>query len=114
MSPEPLVRVEEVHAYYGKSHVLHGVSLEVGRGEIVGLLGRNGVGKSTTLKTILGHVIDVLHREGVAVLLVEQNVPLTIEACQRIYIIEKGVVRHHAPASELRADDAIIHQYLGV
>src|SRR5207244_11490793 len=40
----------------GKSHILHGVSLEVGRGEVVGLLGRNGVGKSTTLKAIAGLV----------------------------------------------------------
>ena len=52
--PEPLISVEGVHTYYGKSHVLHGVSLEVGRGEVVGLIGRNGVGKSTTLKTIMG------------------------------------------------------------
>jgi branched-chain amino acid transport system ATP-binding protein len=59
-------------------------------------------------------IINVLHRENVAVLLVEQNVPLTLEAGQRIYIIEKGVVRHHAMASELRVDDAVIHQYLGV
>ena len=49
-----------------------------------------------------------------AVLLVEQNVPLTLEASQRIYFMEKGAVRHHALASELRADDAVIHQYLGV
>src|SRR5580693_8951871 len=53
---EPLVRVEDIHTYYGKSHILNGVSLEVGRGEVVGLLGRNGVGKSTTLKAILGLV----------------------------------------------------------
>ncbi|HZA01923.1 MAG TPA: ATP-binding cassette domain-containing protein, partial [Hyphomicrobiaceae bacterium] len=46
---EPLVAVEDVHTYYRKSHILHGVSLYVGRGEVVGLLGRNGVGKSTTL-----------------------------------------------------------------
>src|SRR5262245_59154613 len=52
----PLVTVENVHTYYGKSHVLHGVSLTVGQGEVVGLLGRNGVGKSTTLKTIMGLV----------------------------------------------------------
>ena len=52
-------------------------------------------------------IIGVLQREGVAVLLVEQNVPLTLEASQRIYLIEKGVVRHHAPAAELRADDAV-------
>jgi branched-chain amino acid transport system ATP-binding protein len=237
---EPLVRVEDIHTYYGKSHILNGVSLEVRRGEVVGLLGRNGVGKSTTLKAIMGlvhpssgsvllegqpighlpahrlarlgigyvpedrrifrlltvmenlrtgldrrgvtearkkellarvfdyfpvlaerrgqaggtlsggeqqmlaiarammlepkiilldepteglmprmvsqirHIIDVLHREGVAILLVEQNVPLTLEASARVYIMEKGVVRHHAAASELRADDAVIHQYLGV
>src|SRR5437868_6428604 len=59
MSPdatEPLLTVDEIHTYYGKSHILDGVSLEVGRGEVVGLLGRNGVGKSTTLKTIMGLV----------------------------------------------------------
>src|SRR6185369_12504117 len=51
-----LLRVEGVHTFYGKSHILHGVSLEVGRAEVVGLLGRNGVGKSTTLKAIAGLV----------------------------------------------------------
>jgi branched-chain amino acid transport system ATP-binding protein len=59
-------------------------------------------------------IIGVLHEEGVAVLLVEQNVPLTLETGERIYIIEKGLVRHHAPAAALRADDAVIHQYMGV
>jgi branched-chain amino acid transport system ATP-binding protein len=236
----PLVAVEDLHTYYGKSHILHGVSLTVGRGEVVGLLGRNGVGKSTTLKTIMGlvsprqgrvtledavvtampahklaqrgiayvpedrrifrlltvmenlrvgldrpgvteerkkelldkvfayfpvlgerrdqaggtlsggeqqmlaiarammlepkiilldepteglmprmvsqihQIIDVLHREGVAILLVEQNVPLTLEASQRVYIMEKGTIRHHAPASELKLGDEIIKRYLGV
>jgi branched-chain amino acid transport system ATP-binding protein len=237
---EPLVTVEDVHTYYGKSHILHGVSLTVGHGEVVGLLGRNGVGKSTTLKTIMGlvhpergkimlgekpitslpahklarlgigyvpedrrifrlltvmenlrtgldrhgvtdarkqelldkvfayfpvlaerrnqaggtlsggeqqmlaiarammlepkiilldepteglmprmvsqirEIIDVLHREGVAILLVEQNVPLTLEASQRIYIMEKGAVRHQCKASELNVNDTVIQQYLGV
>jgi branched-chain amino acid transport system ATP-binding protein len=237
---DSLVTVEDIHTYYGKSHILHGVSLTVSKGEVVGLLGRNGVGKSTTLKTIMGlvhpsegrvllegkpvtrlpphqlarlgigyvpedrrifrlltvmenlrtgldragvsdarkqelldkvyayfpvlaerrsqaggtlsggeqqmlaiarammlepkiilldepteglmprmvsqisQIIDVLHREGVAILLVEQNVPLTLAASQRVYIMEKGVVRHHASASALKADDAVIHQYLGV
>ena len=239
-SLEPLVQVEGIHTYYGKSHILHGVSLKVGRGEVVGLLGRNGVGKSTTLKTIMGmvhasqgkvlfegksvtglpahklarigvayvpedrrifrlltvmenlrtgldrhgvteakkqqlldkayeffpvlaerrnqaggtlsggeqqmlaiarammlepkiilldepteglmprmvsqirQIIDVLHGEGVAILLVEQNVPLTLEASQRIYFMEKGVVRHQAAASALKVNDPVIHQYLGV
>ena len=237
---EPLVSVEDLHTYYGKSHILHGVSLQVGSGEVVGLLGRNGVGKSTTLKTIMGlvqpsqgkvmlgdrpitsmpahklaklgigyvpedrrifrlltvmenlrtgldrrgvtaarkqelldkvfayfpvlgerrtqaggtlsggeqqmlaiarammlepkiilldepteglmprmvsqisNIIDVLHREGVAILLVEQNVPLTLASSQRVYIMEKGAVRHHCAASDLKVGDAVIHQYLGV
>ena len=58
--------------------------------------------------------VDVLHRDGVAILLVEQNVPLTLEVSQRVYIMEKGAVRHHAAASELGVDDEVIHQYLGV
>jgi branched-chain amino acid transport system ATP-binding protein len=53
---EPLLRVENLQAYYGKSHVLHGVDLTVGAGEIVSLLGRNGVGRSTTAKAIMGLV----------------------------------------------------------
>ena len=236
----PLISVEDVHTYYGKSHILHGVSLVVGRGEVVGLIGRNGVGKSTTLKTIMGlihasagrvvyqgrtisglpphkvarigiayvpedrrifrlltvmenlrtgldrdgvsearkkqlldklfayfprlaerrsqaggtlsggeqqmlaigrammlepkiilldepteglmprmvsqirEIIDILHKDGVAILLVEQNVPLTLEASQRVYFMEKGAVQHHAAAAELTVDHPVIHKYLGV
>ena len=51
-----MLSVADLHAYYGKSHVLHGVNLFVGRGEIVSLLGRNGVGRSTTIKAIMGLV----------------------------------------------------------
>jgi len=235
-----MLRLRDVHTYYGKSHILHGVSIEVGQGEVVGLLGRNGVGKSTTLKTIIGlvhpaqgsvdfegqdisrmpahrlarlgigyvpedrrifrllsvlenlrtgldrqgvsperrdalldkvythfpvlrerrqqaggtlsggeqqmlaiarammlepkiilldepteglmprmvgqirEIIQVLHREGIAILLVEQNVPLTLDVSDRVYIMEKGVVRHHAPAADVRANQDVIHQYLGV
>jgi branched-chain amino acid transport system ATP-binding protein len=240
INTQPLVQVADVHTYYGKSHILHGVSLEVGPGEVVGLLGRNGVGKSTTLKTIMGlvqpsdgkvvfcgnaitgmpahklarlgigyvpedrrifrlltvmenlrtgldrhgvteekkralldkiftffpvlgerrnqaggtlsggeqqmlaisrammlepkiilldepteglmprmvsqirQIIEVLHNEGVAILLVEQNVPLTLAASQRVYIMEKGSVRHHCAASDINLNDAVIKQYLGV
>lgn len=53
---EPLLRVHDLHAYYGKSHVLHGVSFDVQAGEIVALLGRNGSGRSTTAKAIMGMV----------------------------------------------------------
>jgi branched-chain amino acid transport system ATP-binding protein len=235
-----MLSLSDVHTYYGKSHILHGVSLEVGPGEVVGLLGRNGVGKSTTLKSVMGlappasgrvtfegrditglaphqlarlgiawvpedrrifrllsvmenlrtgldrsgmddtrrarlldkvytafpvlrdrrnqaggtlsggeqqmlaiarammlepkivlldepteglmprmvsqisAIVGMLHREGVAILLVEQNVALTLAVSNRVYIMEKGVVRHQAPAADLRTDQAVIHQYLGV
>ena len=51
-----MLRVNNLHAYYGKSHVLHGVQFDVGQGEIVALLGRNGSGRSTTAKAIMGMV----------------------------------------------------------
>jgi branched-chain amino acid transport system ATP-binding protein len=51
-----LLAVRDLHAFYGKSHVLHGVNLRVGRGEIVSLLGRNGVGRSTTVKAVMGQL----------------------------------------------------------
>jgi branched-chain amino acid transport system ATP-binding protein len=239
-SAEPLVRLDGIHTFYGKSHILHGVSLTVAPGEVVGLLGRNGVGKSTTLKTIMGLVrpsqgtvringqvttglpphkmarlgiayvpedrrifraltvmenlrtgfdragvtdekrqtlldkvfkffpvlaerrnqaggtlsggeqqmlaiarammlepkvilldepteglmprmvsqihtiIDMLHAEGVAILLVEQNVPLTLAASERLYIIEKGAVRYECASRDVDANHPVIRQYLGV
>ncbi|MFT7721908.1 MAG: ABC transporter ATP-binding protein [Roseateles sp.] len=51
-----MLRLDNVHAFYGKSHVLHGVSMEVRPGEIVSLLGRNGAGRSTTAKAVMGQV----------------------------------------------------------
>ena len=55
-----MLKVQDLHAYYGKSHVLHGVNFEVQPGEIVALLGRNGSGRSTTAKAIMG----LVHAEG--------------------------------------------------
>ena len=54
--PEIVLAVEALHAYYGRAHILADVALEISRGEIVVLLGRNGAGKSTTLKSIMGLV----------------------------------------------------------
>jgi branched-chain amino acid transport system ATP-binding protein len=51
-----MLQVTDLHAYYGKSHILHGVNLAVGDGECVSLLGRNGVGRSTTIRAIMGMV----------------------------------------------------------
>ncbi|MBB4221534.1 ABC transporter ATP-binding protein [Variovorax sp. 375MFSha3.1] len=55
-----MLKLQDIHAYYGKSHVLHGVSFDVNPGEIVALLGRNGSGRSTTAKAIMG----LVHAEG--------------------------------------------------
>ena len=54
-----MLEVENLHAYYGKSHILQGISFRVGEGEIISLLGRNGAGRSTTIKTIMGEVAPV-------------------------------------------------------
>jgi branched-chain amino acid transport system ATP-binding protein len=51
-----MLEVNDLHAYYGKSHIIQGISFSVGEGEIVSLLGRNGVGRSTTIKSIMGEV----------------------------------------------------------
>lgn len=51
-----MLEVKGLHAFYGKSHILHGVDMNIGKGEIVSLLGRNGVGRSTTCKSIMGLV----------------------------------------------------------
>jgi branched-chain amino acid transport system ATP-binding protein len=62
MSDAPLLEVRQLHAWYGESHVLHGVDLEIREGETVTLLGRNGAGKTTTLRAIMG---ILRRREGV-------------------------------------------------
>ena len=58
---ELIVDAQNLHAWYGSSHVLHGIDLQIARGQTVGLLGRNGMGKSTLIRTLLGHVTQ---REG--------------------------------------------------
>ena len=55
-SSDSILEATGIHAWYGSSHVLHGIDLSIARGETVGLLGRNGMGKSTLIRTLLGHV----------------------------------------------------------
>jgi branched-chain amino acid transport system ATP-binding protein len=55
---ELILDAQDIHAWYGSSHVLHGVNLQIARGETIGLLGRNGMGKSTLIRTLLGHVVQ--------------------------------------------------------
>ena len=56
MPETPLIEARALHTYYGASHILHGVSMTVGRGETLGLMGRNGMGKSTLIRTLMGLV----------------------------------------------------------
>ena len=77
-----MLSVKDLHAYYGKSHILQGVSLDVGEGEIVSLLGRNGVGRSTTLKAIIGEIVPSgeIHFKG-----------KNIAGCKSHVIARKGI-----------------------
>ncbi len=233
---DPLLRVQDVYTAYGLSQVLFGVSLEVSRGECVCLLGRNGVGKTTTMRSImgltpptrgrvewkgrdvtrrapyqvaqlgigfvpedrrifadltvwenldvatrrtpgggftvervyelfpklaelrdrqggflsggeqqmltiartlmgnpelllldepseglaplvvehLGEQIGRLKREGLTILLAEQNVDFSLELADRVYVLEKGAVRYEGTAQAFRADESIRHQYLAL
>jgi len=61
MSSDTILEARGLHSWYGSSHVLHGVDLQIDRGQTIGLLGRNGMGKSTLIRTLLGHVAQ---REG--------------------------------------------------
>src|SRR5437868_14660719 len=87
-----LLGVEELHAWYGESHILHGMSFAVGRGEVVTLLGRNGAGKTTTLRAIMGIVPQ---RQGSVVFGGTQLVGLASNRIARLGIaycpVERGI-----------------------
>lgn len=50
-----MLKIEDIHTYYGDSHILQGISLEVGKGEVIGILGRNGMGKTTLIRSLIGY-----------------------------------------------------------
>ena len=52
----PILEAVDLHAFYGSSHILHGISFAVGPGETIGLMGRNGMGKTTFIRTLVGHL----------------------------------------------------------
>jgi len=90
--PDQLLGVEDLHAWYGESHILHGVSFAVGEGEVVTLLGRNGAGKTTTLRAIMG---IAKQRQGSVVLRGKELIGLTSNRIARLGIAycpeERGI-----------------------
>ena len=98
--PVPLLSLEEVHAHYGKSHILHGVSFHVGRNEVVSLLGRNGSGRSTTMKAIMGLVPPT----GGHIRLMERDItgarPYAICRAGVAYVPEEREVFHNLTVDE--------------
>ena len=90
--PDQLLGVEDLHAWYGESHILHGVSFAVGEGEVVTLLGRNGAGKTTTLRAIMGIATQ---RQGSVVLRGKELIGLTSNRIARLGIAycpeERGI-----------------------
>jgi branched-chain amino acid transport system ATP-binding protein len=81
MSEATLLSVSGLHAWYGESHILHGVDFEVRRGEVVTLLGRNGAGKTTTLKSVMGMVA---RREGSVRFAGEETISLSSNRIARL------------------------------
>jgi branched-chain amino acid transport system ATP-binding protein len=102
-----MLTLRDLHAFYGKSHVLHGVNFDVGAGEIVALLGRNGSGRSTTVKAIMGlvectgtvrfkdqdivghHAFDIAHR-GIGYVPENRDIFPTLTVHQNLMLGEKG------------------------
>ena len=91
-SATPLLQVRDLQAWYGESHILHGVAFDVAQGEVVTLLGRNGAGKTTTLKSIMG---VVPRREGSVVYEQQETVRLPSNRIARLGIAwcpeERGI-----------------------
>jgi ABC-type branched-subunit amino acid transport system ATPase component len=103
MDGRRVLRLTDVHAFYGESHILHGVDLQVNRGEVVTLLGRNGAGRTTTLKAILGLVgrrtgsIMVNGRQAVAM-------PTASDRAARHRLLPRGA--RHLRQPDLRGEPA--------
>ena len=104
---EPLLSIRGLEAWYGESHILHGVSLDVREGEVVTLLGRNGAGKTTTMKSIMGLVgrrsgsirfhgnelttlrTDVIARQGIALCPEERGIFASLDVTENLMLPPK-------------------------
>jgi branched-chain amino acid transport system ATP-binding protein len=109
----PLLDARDIHAWYGSSHVLHGVDLAVARGETVGLLGRNGMGKTTLIRALLGHVRERTGRISIAGEDLSRAPPHEVARRRVAYVPEgRGIfpnltVREHLVMAERGARDGV-------
>ena len=106
-----MLEARGLHAYYGASHVLHGVDFHVNKGESVGLMGRNGMGKTTLLKSLIGLVSlrdGNVRLRGTAV----TGAPPWRVARSGVALVPEG--RGIFPNLNVRENPATLHQYLGV
>jgi branched-chain amino acid transport system ATP-binding protein len=101
---EPMLQVRDLHAWYGESHILHGIDFDVAEGEVVTLLGRNGAGKTTTLRSIMGLVSrrtgsiryrgaeiigarsDVIARQGIALCPEERGIFASLSVAENLLL----------------------------
>src|SRR5947199_283023 len=135
------LEVADLHAYYGKSHILQGVDMHIDAGEVVSLLGRNGVGRSTTVKAIMGEVPpqgsikfkggDIAglpsyriahlglgyvpeHRDIFPGLTVEQKLSIAMRISHRVYVMGHGRIVFEGTPAELRDNEAVRKEWLEV
>ena len=107
----PLLQVSNLNAWYGESHVLHGVNMTVGEGETITILGRNGVGKTTTLRTIVGIIREVARER--AVLMVEHNLSVVANICQHVTVLQRGEILAEGDYATVSQDERVRVAYMG-
>ena len=135
----PLLQVQGLNAWYGAAQILFDVSLQVGRGEVVALMGRNGAGKSTTLKALMGMVTrrgsvqflgqDIARREPheiarlglgyvpeerrMGVLFTEHSMDVVFGQADRVLVLVRGRLLAEGTPEQIQADARVQEAYLG-
>ena len=113
MGTAPLLSIEGLRVAYGAVTAIRGVSLTVRAGEVVALLGANGAGKSTMLRAISGIVRPRAGHIRLAVIVVEHDMDLIMNLCDRIQVLAHGEVIFEGTPPEVQANPRVREVYLG-